>query len=258
MPHHSTSSLGSLNSTNAALPTWSPTVPTSAAETRYQDSERLAHLPTALTNEPSDPNLRGLIARLELIDTQELARLTSTWSERLGTATSRRALLLKLSAALSMAAAAPAAADEFDSSLPRTATVDGDLSGIWHSRYRYSSTGRGRDLHSEHYVLIRHIGDRLFGRSLPSNNGSRVSLDLSVNGNVATGTWSERTSPAGYYRGSVYHGALQYVVDPLGKSMRGRWVGFNRESTVDSDLWQLDWVREDTGKSAQRDYHFKA
>lgn len=227
-------------------------------DTAYQDGERLARLPAALGDDPSETKLRDLVARLEIVDIQELARLTSTWSERVGAAGSRRALLLKLSAALSMAAAAPAAADEFDSALPRTATVDGDLSGIWHSRYRYSSTGRGRDLYSEHYVLIRHVGDRLFGRSLPSNNGSRVSLDLSVNGNVATGTWSERTSPAGYYRGSVYHGALQLVVDPLGKSMGGRWVGFNRESTVDSDVWQLDWVREDTGKAAQREYHFKA
>lgn len=228
-------------------------------DTAYQDGERLAELPAVLGIDPNEPDLRGLIARLELIDIQELARLTSTWSERLGAATSRRALLLKLSAALSMAAAAPAAADDSDhDSLPRTATIDGDLSGIWHSRYRYSSTGRGSDLQSEHYILMRHVGDRLFGQSLPSNNGSRVGLDLSVNGNVATGTWSERTSPAGYYRGSVYHGALQFVIDPLGKSMRGRWVGFNRESAVDSDLWHLDWVREDTGKGAQRDYHFQA
>ncbi|MGH3949005.1 MAG: hypothetical protein ACRDSE_07765, partial [Pseudonocardiaceae bacterium] len=224
----------------------------------YRDGRQLATLPGVIQLDAKEHDLHELITRLELIDVHELARLTSAWSERIGAAPSRRALLLKLSAALSMAAAAPAAAAEPDSdSLPTTATVDGDLSGIWHSRYVYTSTGRGKDFEGEHYIALRHVGDRLLGKSLPANNGSRLRLDLVVNGSTGTGTWSERTSPTGYYRGSVYHGALQLVMDPMGKTMAGKWVGFDREFNIDSDVWELNWVREDTGKSAQRDYHFK-
>ena len=202
---------------------------------------------------------RELISRLEVMDVHELASLTSGWSERLGRAASRRALLLKLSAALSIAAATPtAAAEPDDDALPATATVDGDLSGIWHSRYSYTSSGRGKRLEGEHYVVLHQTGDHLLGKSLPSSNGSRLQLDLTVNGSVATGTWSERTSPSGYYRGSVYHGGLQLVLDPMRKTMRGKWVGFDREFRVDSDTWEMNWISHDTGKEAHRQFHLKA
>lgn len=225
----------------------------------YRDVRQMATLPTMLGQGGAEPDLQELLTRLELTDVQELARLTSAWSERLGAATSRRSLLLKLSAALSMAAAAPAAAADPDNDLvPTTATVDGDLSGIWHSRYTYYSSGRDKSFEGEHYVVLRHVGDRLFGKSLPAKNRSRLRLDFLLNGSVGTGTWSERTSPTGYYRGAVYHGAIQVVLDPLGKAMRGRWIGFNREFHVNSDAWELDWIEEYSGKSARRTYEFKA
>jgi hypothetical protein len=170
----------------------------------------------------------------------------------------RRALLLKLSTALSLAAASPAFAEESDGSPSiTTAAVEGDLSGIWHSQYVYTSTGRGDDFTGEHYVAMRHEGDRFFGQSVPAQNGSRLSLDLVLRGSVVTGTWSERTSPTGYYRGSVYHGAIQLIMDPMGKTMKGMWVVFDREFAVDCDAWELNWVSGDSGKSALRKYEFK-
>lgn len=229
-----------------------------AHDVAYRDGRQLAQLPGLVHTAAPHGDVAELVTRLDTMDVQELARLASSWSERLGSAATRRALLLKLSAGLSLAAASPALADELDSEeLPVTATPDGDLSGIWHSRYVYTSTGRGGDFEGEHYVPLRHAGDRLLGRSLPANNGSRLQLDLVVNGSAVTGSWSERTSPTGYYRGSVYHGALQLLLDPMGKTMRGKWVGFDREGNVDSNIWELHWVREDTGKTAQREYHFK-
>lgn len=233
-----------------------------SADAAHRDSRQLAHL-AAMVNldqqADDDAKLHDLISRLELIDVHELARLSAGWSRQLGNGLNRRAALLKLSAALSIAAASPAIADEVEGGeLPTTATPDDDLSGIWHSAYVYTSTRRDKDFVGEHYVMFRHVGDRLFGESLPASNGSRLRLDLALNGSVATGTWSERTSPGGYYRGSVYHGAIQLVIDPMGKTMRGRWVGFDREFTVDSNKWELHWVEQSLAKSAQRPYHFKA
>jgi hypothetical protein len=37
-----------------------------------------------------------------------------------------------------------------------------------------------------------------------------------VDGMTATGSWEERTSPTGYYKGAVYRGALQFLVAPSG------------------------------------------
>ncbi|RJQ79630.1 hypothetical protein [Amycolatopsis panacis] len=228
------------------------------ADFRPSDTAHRHHQQLAALGGAADDNvMRDFVARLDHVDVHELAQMATAWAR--GGGTSRRSLLLKISAALSLASASPALADSAEAKeLPSTATVDGDLSGIWHSRYRYTSTGRAKTFESEHYVLLRHVDDRLSGESLPVNNGSRLRLDLLTNGSVVTGTWSERTSPGGYYRGSVYHGALQLVLDPMGKTMRGKWIGFDREFNVDSDIWELDWIRENTGKKAQRAYHFKA
>lgn len=227
-----------------------------SADTAHQQNEQLAALHSA---DDTDAAFRDFAARLDQIDVHELARMTVARAQKVEHCASRRALLLKISAALSMAAMAPSLAPEADAEpMPMTSTVEGELSGIWHSRYRYTSTGRGKTFDGEHYVPLRHAGDRLVGESLPVENGSRLRLDLVPNGSVVTGTWSERTSPTGYYRGSVYHGALQLVLDPMGKTMRGKWIGFDREFTVDSDVWELNWMCEDTGKTAQRAYHFRA
>jgi hypothetical protein len=87
---------------------------------------------------------------------------------------------------------------------------------------------------------------------------SRLKLDLSVEGSVATGTWTERTSPTGYYKGAVYHGALQLVVDPMGRRMQGRWLGFGRDFQVNTGDWALTWVDGSLSRSTLRQYHFKA
>jgi hypothetical protein len=60
-----------------------------------------------------------------------------------------------------------------------------------------------------------------------------------VDGSILTGTWVEHTSPDGHYRGAVYHGALQLVLDPTGRKMTGRWVGFGRDHEVNSGPWEL-------------------
>jgi hypothetical protein len=238
----------------------------------YRDARQLSGIPSAIgrasssgnelypTSETmhSSPALYALASRLEEMDVHELARLTFAWASHAGTGLNRRALLLKVSTAISLAAASPAFAEESDgASLVTSATLEGDLSGIWHSHYAYTSTGRGRDFVGEHYLAMRHKGDRFLGESVPASNGSRLRLDLVLNGSIATGTWSERTSPTGYYRGSVYHGAMQLVIDPMGKTMKGKWIGFDRESFVQSDNWELNWVEEERSRSTRRDYHFK-
>lgn len=198
-----------------------------------------------------------ILDRVESVDVHELSRIAATWTERVGSNLNRRALLLKLSAALSLAAASPALAADHDA-VPMGGTANGDFAGIWLSRYHYTSTGRSQSLAGEHYVVMRHQGSGLTAQSVPSANGSLLQLDLLLSGTVATGTWSERTSPTGYYRGSTYHGALQLIVDPMGKRMSGRWVGFDREFNVNTDVWDLQWIEDATTAQARRKYHLKA
>jgi hypothetical protein len=66
------------------------------------------------------PSCRPDCRRLEEIDVNELARMTTSWVQNVDPAMSRRALLLKLSAALSLAAASPDLADDDSGALPQT------------------------------------------------------------------------------------------------------------------------------------------
>ncbi|TQM16117.1 DNA-binding protein [Pseudonocardia kunmingensis] len=104
------------------------------------------------------------------------------------------------------------------------------------------STGRGQELDGTHRIVVRPERGRLVGRSDPTPNGT-LELDLVADGLLVTGNRTERTAPDGYYRGAVYHGILQLVLDPTGRSMTGRWLGPDRNFEIDSGRWVLQRAR---------------
>lgn len=133
-----------------------------------------------------------------------------------------------------------------------------NFSGIWLSRYVYHSSGRGEDLIGLHYVVVLQHGNRLTVRSLPqgsSNPDSPLSMDLSVDGNVVTGTWVEQTAAEGYYRGARYHGTVQMLLEPTGRRMRGKWVGFGAEMDVNTGPWELVFQDASTAKATMDAYN---
>jgi transcriptional regulator with XRE-family HTH domain len=127
--------------------------------------------------------------------------------------------------------------------LPEPAETYGPLTGIWLSAYTYESSGRGQTFTSRHYVMLLQRGGRLMVRSLPASE-SQLSMDLSVNGQVVTGTWTEQTKGDGYYRGAVYHGALQMLEQEDDHSLAGQWVGFGKEGEINTGAWSLTLVDE--------------
>lgn len=127
--------------------------------------------------------------------------------------------------------------------LPEPTARYGALTGIWLSEYEYPSSGRGRSFTGRHYAMVLQRGARLMVRSLPASR-SRLSMDLTLNGQVATGTWTEQTQVDGYYKGAVYHGAIQVLLEPTGHRMTGKWVGFGRELEVNVGPWSLTLVDE--------------
>ena len=131
----------------------------------------------------------------------------------------------------------------------------GPLTGIWRSRYEYPSSSRGATFASSHYVMVIHHGDRLQVRSLPGTAQGRVMMDLTASGPVLTGTWTEETDPGGYYRGSMYHGAIQLTAGPSGTRLAGEWVGFGKDGEVNTGPWTLDLVSADTGMAAMEKYN---
>lgn len=113
----------------------------------------------------------------------------------------------------------------------------GPLSGIWLSEYAYPSEGRG-ELIARHYVVLRQDGVTLTARSVPAS-ASQLSMSLSVNGQVASGSWAERTEPGGHYEGAVYHGVIQLIVSDDRQRMEGKWAGFGSDGVVNTGRWSL-------------------
>jgi hypothetical protein len=220
--------------------------------------QQLVRLP-AMANDANveEPDLTALADQLEEMDVQDLASLGAAWAHRLSDRIDRRALLLKLSAGLTLAAAAvPGEVAAESAQAASTSGVD-RLAGIWHSRYVYPSSGRRAKFEGQHYVVFRNQGGQLVGESLPHSADSHLRLELSINGSIATGTWYEKTPPSGYYKGAEYYGAIQLLIDPTGRSMRGKWVGFGKNGEVNSDIWELTWV-DHISRQAMRAYHLKA
>ena len=120
------------------------------------------------------------------------------------------------------------------------------LNGIWRSTYEYESSGRGGvRLSSSHYVMLIQQGAKVQVRSLPATAAGQLIMDLTVNGAVLTGNWSERTDPGGYYQGSVYHGSLQMLLEPSGRKMAGKWCGLGAigKSTPARGHWSWSRIR---------------
>ncbi|MFI2489580.1 hypothetical protein ACH47X_21895 [Promicromonospora kroppenstedtii] len=225
-------------------------------DSAFRDIGALKTTIDGVSAEASEAEIAGLLHKLDQADVNELARMTTTWAARLGAKEARRSILLKLSAGMSLAAASTAL-DEVAGSPVSAVAAAGDraFEGIWHSQYRYLSASRSAEHISEHYVVARQQGGRLIAQGLPHSSGSQVRLELAVEPPVATGTWRETTAPGGHYRGATYHGALQMVIDPSGRSMHGMWLGFGRRFSVNTGEWTLTWQEASTSKSAQRKYY---
>ncbi|WP_433626777.1 XRE family transcriptional regulator [Nocardia sp. CA-120079] len=130
---------------------------------------------------------------------------------------------------------------------PRPA--NGTYNGVWLSRYEYYSSGRDATFTAEHYVVVLQHDDALTIRSLPESAISAMEMDLTIDGNVATGTWTERTAADGYYRGAKYHGAIQLLIELTGTRMAGKWIGFGKTFDINSGPWELILQDRSTSKA---------
>lgn len=205
---------------------------------RFRDTAVAGQSATESPSIDSRLESAALAWHVDNLDLQELTHAIGVWAQRMP-ARNRRSLLLKLSTAAAFSASTLAEGK----AVPNATSSVGSsaLSGYWISRYTYWSTGRDAELVGEHRIRLQAEDGRLRGRSLPHPSGSELDLSIAVEGVVATGTWTERTSPSGYYRAATYHGVLQLIVDPTGRSMTGQWLGVSKKFSVKSGEWSLTW-----------------
>ncbi|MGH7196671.1 MAG: hypothetical protein ACREGJ_02805 [Candidatus Saccharimonadales bacterium] len=109
------------------------------------------------------------------------------------------------------------------------------FSGVWSCRYWYPSNDHNGEDISEYDVMAHQVGHRLTMTSLPTKDGSYITLRLSIEGNLATGAWQECTAPDGSFGGMIYSGAMQLIIDDSKKRMDGKWVGIGREKIGENE-----------------------
>jgi transcriptional regulator with XRE-family HTH domain len=130
----------------------------------------------------------------------------------------------------------------------------GKHTGVWLSTYEFFSSGRDKSFSNAHYVVLLQQDNRATVRSLNGPEKSLLIMDLTIDGGVVTGTWSEETEKAGYYRGARYHGAIQMIAEPTGRRITGKWVGFGRDMEINTGPWTLIYVDESTSRETLAKY----
>ncbi|MEU7433942.1 XRE family transcriptional regulator [Streptomyces sioyaensis] len=138
-----------------------------------------------------------------------------------------------------------------------TSTARGPYSGVWLSRYEFFSSGRNATHIGSHFVVVLQHGRRLAVRSLPGSSDSPLTMDLEIEGAVVTGSWTEQTASDGYYAGARYHGAIQMLVEPTGRRIAGKWVGFGKNFDVNTGPWELVFKDASTSKGTMAKYNHK-
>lgn len=112
------------------------------------------------------------------------------------------------------------------------------LSGEWVSTYHYHDgvdSSRHTILFEQDELLMNGIS-----QSQPDDSVLSFTLAFDVENRALTGTWRETTSTAGQYKGRVFHGAVQFLLNAELNHARGKWVGFNSDnSVVNTGEWEL-------------------
>jgi len=112
-------------------------------------------------------------------------------------------------------------------------TATEGFTGEWRCRYWHpSNTHNGNDV-SEYQLKASQQDNRLTMTSLPTDDGSYMTVKLTIEDGLATGAWQESTAPLGEFKGIVYSGATQLIISADGQRMDGKWVGIGREELED-------------------------
>lgn len=103
-------------------------------------------------------------------------------------------------------------------------------------------------------LVLVHSATQITAHSIAGSvtDGGSIMMRLELRGRVVTGTWEQTTGAESYYRGQLFHGAVQLQVDATGGRMKGAWTGFGRDFDVNTGPWEL--IRREVGTRATEDY----
>lgn len=108
------------------------------------------------------------------------------------------------------------------------AQAPNDFSGVWHLKYWYPALSNdGKEDISEFDVKFEEDDDHMVLQSLPMEDESYIIARLSVSDGVVSGSWQENTSPHKAFKGAIYTGTFQLLLNEDNTEMVGKHVGNN-------------------------------
>lgn len=126
--------------------------------------------------------------------------------------------------------------------------ADGNLtlSGVWRLQYWYPSNQRpGTQDISDYIGTITQTGNKLVFESHPNEINAYMFVKMIIDGDLVTGDWHENTSPTGEFKGVIYSGAIQLLVNYEDEIIDGKWVGIGQDNgkrQIYTGRWLFDRV----------------
>lgn len=106
-----------------------------------------------------------------------------------------------------------------------------DFSGKWKCTYWFpSNKNPGTEELSSYSGKFQKRAKQYVYESEKNEDGSYLFVRFLLDGDLATGTWWESTSPTGEFEGSIYCGAFQALLDKTGDALKGKWAGIGQEN----------------------------
>jgi hypothetical protein len=116
--------------------------------------------------------------------------------------------------------------------------------GIWNSEYTYFNLYRNVDMVSQHYVRMHREGKLLLVEGIKGANKSYLVLRLTLDGDLATGSWQEVTDPEGDFKGVVYNGVAQFIVTKDHQILEGKWLAAGQAHKINNGTWTIRYFGE--------------
>ncbi|HEV7454270.1 MAG TPA: hypothetical protein VGO07_03345 [Candidatus Saccharimonadales bacterium] len=113
-----------------------------------------------------------------------------------------------------------------------TEEADNTFAGAWYSYHWYPTIDDAAEESSEYQMTAHQEGDQVVFESKPTENGAYMLARLDIDGDIASGSWHEDTSPQGEYEGMLYSGAGQLIVAKDKRTMEGLWAGAGMDHTA--------------------------
>jgi len=101
-----------------------------------------------------------------------------------------------------------------------------NYSGKWHFRHWYPTKDDSAEECGEFDMVGHQTGHTLVLESIKDKHKEAYMLvRLTIDGNVASGSWHEDADKGGPSAGAEYSGAGQMIISDDGNSMDGMWAG---------------------------------